>query len=565
MLLACKFVLLAVFLLGTNLGVYQRVKMIGWQPGLVVFAFVWILACATILLIAFAPRHRVRLFWTLPLVVCSFVAFSYQLITAKFMGLADFEKLIGLAGFVDNVTGFFGDKLVSAALWCLAGAVAINMPPYARRAGGFRRVAWATEFAGVLQLIPIMAIGSILYTRGGEGSDGMPVQYNGLAFLVVTGVDAALQGPPQARSPVRLAHGGAAPIRSIVVIMDESIRGDLLDINLPNGVDTGLKNADSALFNFGVSSSIANCSDSTNLGFRYGVTKARYLREIHTNPSIWSYAKKAGYRTVYIDGQRHSGRLQSHMTSEEVREIDEFIQLDTQLKPFEKDPYIARLLAKMLRTANSPQFVFINKMGAHFPYEGKYPRDQVVYQPTMSLSYLGNESDPTNLARPADDATETRLRFKNSYLNSIRWNIGEFFRIVLPAMNLANTVLVFTADHGQDFHDDGRPGYRTHCTHGPAVADEGIVPLVVLTSIPAVATQLRSGVAMNYNRASQFNVFPTLLALMGYERESLRNSDAFEPTLFAELPDDNQRFLSTFFVRLGKKPVWNRIVQRGPQ
>jgi len=70
---------------------------------------------------------------------------------------------------------------------------------------------------------------------------------------------------------------------------------------------------------------------------------------------------------------------------------------------------------------------------------------------------------------------------------------------------------------------------------------------------------------MNYNRASQFNVFPTLLALMGYERESLRSSGAFEPTLFAELPDDNQRFLSTFFVRLGKKPVWNRIARRGPQ
>jgi len=263
-----------------------------------------------------------------------------------------------------------------------------------------------------------------------------------------------------------------------------------------------------------------------------------------------------------MDGQRHSGRLQNRMTSEEVREIDEFIQLDTQLKPFEKDPYIARLLAKMLRTADAPQFVLINKMGSHFPYEGKYPRDQVVYQPTMGLSYLGNESDPKNLARPTDDTTETRLRFKNSYLNSIRWNIGEFFRIVLPEMNLANTVLVYTSDHGQDFHDDGRPGYGTHCADGPAVADEGIVPLVALTGIPAVAAQLRSGVAMNYNRASQFNVFPTLLALMGYERESLRSSGAFEPTLFAELPDDNQRFLSTFFVRWGKKPVWNRIVQR---
>ena len=560
LLLASKLALLAAFLVGTNLGVHRRITTIGWRPGLAVFASVWIIACAALLLLAFSPKRGARLFWTVPLVACSFVGFTFQVATATFMSVADLERLLGLIGFADNVTGFYGDILVSAAVWCLAGAIAINMPPYAGSAAMARRVAWAIEFAGVLQLVPVLTIGSILYARGGEGTDGLPVQYNGLAFLTVLGAERVLfEGAPPARHDVALRHDGVPPIRNIVLVMDESVRGDLLDINARDGIDTGTRSAGNALFNFGLASSIANCSATTNVALRYGATKTNYLRDIRTNPSMWRYAKKAGFRTVYIDGQRHNGHVHNLMTAEEMADIDQFIQLDTELKPFQKDLRIARILVDLLKTGDAARFVLINKMGSHFPYEGKYPPDQAVYRPTMSSNYSGNEADPQNLARPSDENADMRRRFKNSYLNSVRWNTREFFRTVLPEVDAAHTVLIYTADHGQDLHDDGRPGYGTHCTDGPAVPAEGTVPLFVITGIPAVATQMQPAAARNVGRVSQFNVFPTVLALMGYDREALAASRDFEPTLFSELPDDNQRFLSTFFVRWGKKPVWNRI------
>jgi len=564
LLLTVKLALLVAFLVESNVGVLRRITAIGWHSGLVVFASVWMIAGAALLLLAFSPNRGARLFWTVPLVVCSFVGFTFHAATATFMGVADLERLLGLIGFADNVTGFYGGVLVSAAVWCLAGAIAINMPPYAGSAAMARRMAWALEFAGVLQLVPVLTIGSILYARGGEGTNGLPVQYNGLAFLTVLGVERVLfEGPPPARKDVALRHDGVPPIRNIVLVMDESVRGDLLDINARDGIDTGTRSAGNALFNFGLASSIANCSATTNVAFRYGATKTHYLQDIRINPSMWRYAKKAGFRTVYIDGQRHHGHLHNLMTAEEMADIDQFIQLDTELKPFQKDVRIAQILVDLLKTGEAARFVFINKMGSHFPYEGKYPPDQAVYRPTMSSNYSGNEVDPQNLARPSDEQADMRRRFKNSYLNSVRWNTREFFRTVLAEIDIAHTVLVYTADHGQDLHEeDGRPGYGTHCTDGPAVAVEGMVPLFVITGVTAVATQMQPAVVRNFGRASQFNVVPTMLALMGYDRDAMAASRDFEPTLFSALPDDNQRFLSTFFVRWGKKPVWNRIVSR---
>ncbi len=67
----------------------------------------------------------------------------------------------------------------------------------------------------------------------------------------------------------------------------------------------------------------------------------------------------------------------------------------------------------------------------------------------------------------------------------------------------------------------------------------------------------RQAAQTNSGRASLFNLHPTLLQVMGYRPEDLARGNDFEPTLFQALPDENQRFLSDFFVRFGQKPVWN--------
>ena len=83
--LTLKLALLVAFLVGSNVGVHRRITAIGWHSGLVVFASVWMIAGAALLLLAFSPNRGARLFWTVPLVVCSFVGFTFHAATATFM------------------------------------------------------------------------------------------------------------------------------------------------------------------------------------------------------------------------------------------------------------------------------------------------------------------------------------------------------------------------------------------------------------------------------------------------------------------------------------------------
>src|SRR5439155_22726321 len=143
-----------------------------------------------------------------------------------------------------------------------------------------------------------------------------------------------------------LRHAVTPPAPTIVFLTDDSVSGVLLDFIAGDGVATGTWSAGNGLFNFGLASSIAMCSATTNVAFRYGATKTHYLQDIRINPSMWRYAKKAGFRTVYIDGQRHHGHLHNLMTAEEMADIDQFIQLDTELKPVQKDRRIAQILVE---------------------------------------------------------------------------------------------------------------------------------------------------------------------------------------------------------------------------
>src|SRR5688572_21500279 len=138
------------------------------------------------------------------------------------------------------------------------------------------------------------------------------------------------------------------------------------------------------------------------------------MADLKTNPSIWQYAKKAGYRTIYIDGQRHDGRLHNLMTVEERAEIDEHIQLPSATRPMDRDIEIARRLRRIIEDDRQPTFVYVNKMGVHFPYEGKYPPERAVFQPVLKQNYVGD-----NFGQPQSEDQATRTSFRNSYLNAI--------------------------------------------------------------------------------------------------------------------------------------------------
>jgi len=218
---------------------------------------------------------------------------------------------------------------------------------------------------------------------------------------------------------------------------------------------------------------------------------------------------------------------------------------------------VARRLRRIIQDSRQPVFVYVNKMGAHFPYEGKYPPERALFLPVLKQAGLGG-----GIGGPQTEDAATHAAFRNSYLNAIAWNVGNFFDTLLADLDLSNTAIVYMSDHGQDLHEDGSPGFRTHCTTHKTSPMEGIVPLVVLTQVPELLEKMQSAAKKNRDRASQFNVFPSVLALLGYRPEDIAQSASSELPLEADLPPGQQRFASIFFSRLGRPPVWNSIGAR---
>ncbi|MDG2516338.1 sulfatase-like hydrolase/transferase [Lysobacter soli] len=553
--IAVKLVLIGAYLLGTNRLLAERVAHIGLQPGLAVFAAVWLLCIVTMLVLAFHARTPARVVWSAIFFLGSTFTLSHALIVSRHLGLIEFEQLLGLIGFAHNLKGFHDAQILQAVAWSALGVIAINLPPWLAPPNSPSLLRWPQRNPGLLQLLPVVAIGAILYLRGGEGSNGFPGQYTTAAFAGVLGAEKVLAPPAPEREDIALPHLGQRPFRHIVLVMDESVRGDYVDLNVEDGVETGLRPLGTALANFGIAASTANCSATSNASVRYGVTRDSYLKDLQLNPSFWRYAARAGYRTVYIDAQRHDGKLQNFMDPREVGEIDEFVQVGTAFAPDAKDIEAGRLLNRVL-LRDRPSFTYVNKMGCHFPYEGKYPTANTLYSPTMSRAFVSKETDDGSGYRQAENA-EQRWRQVNSYRNCLAWNTRGFFREALANVDLSDTLIVYTADHGQNFHEDGSPGEQTHCTIGTASPGEGRIPLATITRNAELSPLLRDAARRNHDRGSAFNVYPTLLALMGYGPPAAGAN--FEADLLGTLPEDNTRFLSTYFVRFGREPVWNSI------
>ena len=90
------------------------------------------------------------------------------------------------------------------------------------------------------------------------------------------------------------------------MLIDESVRPDYINWKIGNSMTPHLAANADKIANFGNAVSGGNCSSYSNALLRFGGTANNIVKSMTTNPTIWQYAKKAGYRTVYIDGQSGS-------------------------------------------------------------------------------------------------------------------------------------------------------------------------------------------------------------------------------------------------------------------
>src|SRR5262249_8252404 len=153
-------------------------------------------------------------------------------------------------------------------------------------------------------LSALAAISIIIpYTKGGT-------QYFPLPFSLPIMFATAASTNVQINTVAEFEHVG--PIRPlakhIVFIVDESVRSDALEINDPLAENTRLlANHKDELINFGVAVSGANCSFLSRTMLKFGI-RSDDFQELEVpgltslkrpiGPSIWKYARQAGYRTI---------------------------------------------------------------------------------------------------------------------------------------------------------------------------------------------------------------------------------------------------------------------------
>lgn len=543
-----KFPLLFIYIVLTNPLIFTRITDIGLQLGLAIFLILWALSIFILVALSTATFGMTKIIASLILVSASILSLGYYKVTNQYLEFFQFEVLFNAKENLPDVITTF-PSITSAALISLSGLAGLLIPAIKFKHSIRLQALYILPITCLLGLII-----AIVVSRNGEGTRALPSQFTPIAYWLILSAENIILGRGESEIEL-LVHPENPNHSDLILIMDESIRGDFLDINNLQGIPTNINNYNP--INFGIASSFANCSAPSNQSMRSGVSRTTYLSDIYKKPSIWQYAKNANFNTVFIDTQQSQGTLGNNMTVKETKFIDDFLQvLDTDVTLYNKDKVAARIIKEYLNN-DVKDFIYINKTGAHFPFEGKYPEDKKLYQPTMPPSSFNRSfADEDEVEYPNKNDQLTRLKFLNSYKNTLHWNINTFFSELFSHAIKQPFTIIYTADHGLTFHDDGREGYGTHCSINITDPEEGRVPLVFFTNSDAVRNKMNDALKINFNKVSHFNIPATTYQLMGYKKSDLKH---YNEDIFSQLDTKDQNFLSRFYVRFGAKPIWNSI------
>ncbi|MHC8343566.1 sulfatase-like hydrolase/transferase [Pseudomonas sp. RT6P73] len=539
--------LLLVLYLVKNYDYYlERLSAMGIGFPVLLFGGMFIALTVALFMTAYIRQTLIRHVFALAMFASAVFFDVYTRVTADYLTYSSFVSLVYSGGFIQEAAYQYRDAIISGVVGGLLLLFGIGLKPR-------RRMPLPGALLVAAPVLGVLLLSAVLFVRAGEGARGLPIMYTPLAYLNLFTYE-ALHNTVGPRESVSLARNDSPRGHDIVLIIDESISGNYLDINAPFGVHSNLKEPRPgvAIFNYGYAASIANCSADTNITLRYGGTRADYMRINSTMPSIWQYAKKAGLRTVYIDAQRTGGNLQNLMNEAEKKDIDEFVQFD-QTSVRDRDMAAAAKLIDLLNDGK-PELVVINKVGAHFPVHDKYPDGFMAYRPTLPRGQFVEIAD-TGTRDGFNGQPDDWVLYRNAYKNTLLWNVGEFFSRVFAKADMSNALLIYTSDHGQDLHERGNPGLNLHCGGDP-VQEEGLVPLVVIQGDQLRTLDWQKALAGNKDRSSHYNIFPTLLQLMGYDLagiEAVYGKPLSVPTA------DDFTFNYRFNARLGAKPEWKHI------
>jgi glucan phosphoethanolaminetransferase (alkaline phosphatase superfamily) len=412
-----------------------------------------------------------------------------------------------------QTTGAYANSVAYALIWIVPLFVVLALQPTER-----------TALPKAYALVPLLSllIAPINIKITSHKIDEYPSTYSVAAQAVYVAFAKGVYAGP--RQDV-LYDGEPKPLfEKIVFIIDESIRSDYLQINNPQFDNTPfLSSVAGSIANFGTAISATNASVGSRVILRTGVRvdqlpdkEQMALRQ----PAIWQYAKRAGMRTVYIDAWRPSGEFHSYMNLNELKSIDKHLAVRKGAKPM-VDSQVADQIRLELALPG-PALIVVEKLGSHIPYSSTVPTDSL-YEP-LGIDHLPAARDKANRAIVRD------------YLRSTRNSVDAFFAGLFPAITAPGTLAVYTSDHGQSMFEGGYKA--SHGSMANAHPGESQVPLLVFSGDAPFNETLQLAARTSHDRASHFDLFPTLLMAMGYDR--LWIGRTYGPTLF-DIPKNRPR------------------------
>ncbi len=498
---------------------------------LTVFFGIWAAAIIAIFYVAFTPLKRVRIFWAVLIGLSTMAAETYFLIAHERITIEALDAMWDPSLVSVDILAFYGQYFLKALLSTSVLLIGLLIPPPPARMLHVPVLAF-------IPVVPCLLLGGLIYYVGaatGNETRGLPSQFLNLSLFTIFAIS---DSPSMEKSEVNIPFKGMSSLQHIILIVDESVSGDFIDLNVPRGTTPFLASQADSVANFGLATSASNCSNASNAVLRLGANPLRLgpgHNNILTNPSVWKYARNAGFETNFVEAQQISAGRQNYMNEKELELIDHILTC-TNHRHDQRDDEMVEKISEILRRPE-PQFIFVNKYGAHFPYHRSYPENEAIFKPVMR----------------AYETISDRESLVNTYKNAIRWSVDRFFELLLAETDLSNGVIIYTSDHGQNLLDDGKP--VTHCRRSSETVNEAVVPLLVWTENAALQRKFDRAAKKNRNAASHFEVFPTILTLFGYDPKIVR--ERYHQNLFESIDQPLGFTSGPITGRFGRHPVWN--------
>ena len=496
-------------------------------PYLFLFVGIWIFAISSIAIVSGIRNVPLRLLWILILALSSLASDLHFRVMHIYINLESVMTFWeARTGAIDTFLTYRSDiaySFFNAALFFTAMLAypSIEIKKRVRR--------WLS----LTPLVPMIAVYVVFWMTAGAGVRALPGQFALLPLVLAT----ALETPPANRDEVTILRVRDPQVDKIILIVDESVRGDFIDLRDSSSTTPFLASIRDQVIDFGVALSGSNCSVQSNAMLRMGAnprTLGTKAGDIRKNPTIWAYAKTAGFSTAFVDDQMENGQLSSYMNRTELSLIDNFVQM-TGPDP-QKDMSAIKEVVSLLDS--SPRaLIYWNKLGAHTPYEMRYPKETGRFNPRLE--------GPVS-------SIEDRDRLINSYKNAISWTVDRFFQSLLAHVDLKRTLIIYTSDHGQNLFDDGTT--RTHCGLTNPDGREALVPLLVFNDTPSLRPRLVEAAALNRNRAGHFQIFPTILEVLGFAPQGAR--EKYFSSLFESLDSPPRFTYGAIFGYMGRGVRW---------